>query len=418
MTAQATTTPAEQADTTPSPVDREDTTTPARGATTRVEALDPRTLLVDVNVREDARVDRDFIASVHDLGVLVPIVAVRTATGAARVRFGHRRTRAAVIAGLSTVPVVVVADEATSTAGQVERLVTQWAENEHRTGLTLGEQVGVVGQLAAFGVSAAQIAKRTRLARPRVDAALVVAGSGVAKAAAVEHDLDLVEAAVVAEFASDSEAVDRLVDAAGSGRFDHVAQRLRDDRVRTDRRAAYAAGLEADGISVVSPGVGVLLRDLTDPAGATLTPESHAGCPGHAAQIGRSWGRVDRATGLPATGDEADQDNEDDQDAADDDGDDGEPVDDGTVWAEYPVPEWVCTDHTGCGHIRRVVPATRGQVRLTRAEMTPEQADAARAQRRDVIESNKSWGSAVVVRQSWVRALLTSLVDCTTTARR
>jgi len=70
------------------------------------------------------------------------------------------------VAGLTSVPVVVVADEATTTAGQVERLVTQWAENEHRTGLTLTEQVGVVGQLSAFGVSAAQIAKRTRLTRP------------------------------------------------------------------------------------------------------------------------------------------------------------------------------------------------------------------------------------------------------------
>jgi len=119
-----------------------------------------------VNVRDDIRVDRDFIASVRDLGVLVPIVAVRTAEGGIRGRFGHRRTRAAVVAGLTSVPVVVVADEATTTAGQVERLVTQWAENEHRTGLTLTEQVGVVGQLSAFGVSAAQIAKRTRLTRP------------------------------------------------------------------------------------------------------------------------------------------------------------------------------------------------------------------------------------------------------------
>ena len=383
MTAQATTTPAEQADTT-------------RGVTQRVELLDPRELLVDTNVRDDVRVDRDFIASVHDLGVLVPIVAVRTATGGIRVRFGHRRTRAAVLAGLESVPVVVVADEATTTAGQVERLVTQWAENEHRTGLTLGEQVGVVAQLAAFGVSAAQIAKRTRLTRPRVDAALTVAGSTVARAAAVEHDLDLTEAAIVAEFASDSEAVDRLVDAAGSSRFDHVAQRLREDRVRAERRAAYAAGLEADGVTVVSPGVGVLLRDLTDPAGVTLTPAAHAGCPGYAAQLGRSWGRVDPATGLPAqaattTPASAAADDQDDDDYDDDDDeDDEEPVDDGTVWAEYPVPEWVCTDHAGCGHIRRPVFTSREQTRLTRAEMTPDQADAARAQRRDVIESNKA----------------------------
>jgi ParB family chromosome partitioning protein len=44
---------------------------------TRVE-LDPRSLLVDVNIRTDARLDKDFIASIKDLGVLVPITTVRT----------------------------------------------------------------------------------------------------------------------------------------------------------------------------------------------------------------------------------------------------------------------------------------------------------------------------------------------------
>jgi ParB family transcriptional regulator, chromosome partitioning protein len=56
---------------------------------TRVE-LDPRSLLVDVNIRTDARLDKDFIASIKDLGVLVPITAVRTTAGDVRVRFGHR----------------------------------------------------------------------------------------------------------------------------------------------------------------------------------------------------------------------------------------------------------------------------------------------------------------------------------------
>ena len=122
---------------------------------------------------------------------------------------------------------------------------------------------------------------------------------------------------------------------------------------------------------------------------------------------------------LPAP-DAADDESGDDDDEIDDDQDedDEEPVDDGTVWGEYPVPEWVCTDPVTHGHHRRVVSTSRGQARLTRAEMTPDQADAARAQRRDVIESNKAWGSAVVMRRVWVQALLTSLVDCTTTARR
>jgi len=53
------TTPATAPTTTPSPINR-------------VE-LDPRSQLVDVNIRTDARLDKDFIASIKDLGVLVPI---------------------------------------------------------------------------------------------------------------------------------------------------------------------------------------------------------------------------------------------------------------------------------------------------------------------------------------------------------
>jgi ParB family chromosome partitioning protein len=424
VTTRATTTinPADEAVATTGPA--AEPTTTGGGMTNRVEALDPRILLVDVNVRDDVRVDRDFIASVHDLGVLVPIVAVRTADGGVRVRFGHRRTRAGVLAGLATVPVVIVADEAATTAGQVERIVTQYAENEHRTGLSLTEQVGVVGQLAAFGVSAAQIAKRTKLTRVRVDAALTVSGSTVARAAVADHDLDLTEAAVVAEFASDPAAVDLLVAAAGSGRFDHVAQRLRDDRTRTARREAFTAALTADGITVVSPGVGVALRDLTTPAGAAVTVDVHVGCAGHAARVDRAWGRVGRVTGLPPTGttpdtsaDDEDEDEEvdldtegpEDDDPEDDDPDDdeGEPVDDGTVWAEYPSAVWVCVDPAAHGHLRRPAPATRGEARVKLADMTPAAAEAARATRRDVIDSNKNWGSAATVRRSWVRTLLT-----------
>jgi ParB family chromosome partitioning protein len=168
-----------------------------------VRSVDPASLLIDANVRLDARVDADFVASVRDLGVLVPIVAVRTLDGDLRVRFGHRRTIAATEAGCSVVPVVMVADERTDDAGQVERLVTQWAENEHRAGLTTAERVGVIARLSAFGVSAAEIAKRTRAPRSQVEAALAVAGSELAAAAAAVRYgdfLDLVQAAVVAEF--------------------------------------------------------------------------------------------------------------------------------------------------------------------------------------------------------------------------
>ncbi len=71
---------------------------------------------------------------------------VRHAEKQLRVRFGHRRTLAAVAAGAAgaaSVPVVVAADEATTDAASVERLVGQYAENEHRTGLSNAERIGV-----------------------------------------------------------------------------------------------------------------------------------------------------------------------------------------------------------------------------------------------------------------------------------
>jgi ParB family chromosome partitioning protein len=166
----------------------------------QMEQVDPATLLVDVNVRAETVADKDFVASVKDLGVLQPIRAVRTADGGLRVETGHRRTLAAIEAGLATVPVLVVADERTDDAGTVERIVRQYAENEHRTGLTAVDRLGVVEQLSLLNVSAAQIAKRTRMKRPEVDQALAVTRSDLAKAASVRYDLTLDQAAAVAEF--------------------------------------------------------------------------------------------------------------------------------------------------------------------------------------------------------------------------
>ncbi len=54
--------------------------------TLTVEHVDPASLLIDINVRTDTSLDKDFLASIRDLGVLVPIVAVRTEHGSLRVR--------------------------------------------------------------------------------------------------------------------------------------------------------------------------------------------------------------------------------------------------------------------------------------------------------------------------------------------
>jgi len=380
--------------------------------TQHVEQIDPRDLLVDANVRRDNRLDPEFVASVRDLGVLVPIVAVRTGDGEVRVRLGHRRTLAAIEAGQATVPVVVVGTDTEDQRAAVERIVSQHAENHHRAGLTLTEEVGVIAGLADLGVSAAQIAKRTKIKRDRVDAALTVARSPLAQDAAETYGhLDLTQAAVLAEFTDDAEAVKALVTAAQRpGMFEHAAQTARDERNRTQRRKDLAASLAAEGVRVVDdvPRTNWVDRLVNDDH-VDLTPEGHAGCPGHAATVATVWGWVDPATGEPSeAGVEVydDEDQEDDQigddlDALDDE-DDFQPA---TAWGSHPAAVWVCTDPAAYGYHGRY--ESRETLRPKLAEMTEAGAKAARAQRRDVIASNKAWASAEPVRREYLRALLT-----------
>lgn len=399
---------------------------------TQAPRLDPRTLLVDVNVRHAATADADLIASIRDVGVLQPIVAVRTADGQVRVRYGHRRTLAAIEAELSTVPVLIVADEATDDAGQVERLVTQWAENEHRTGLTQAEQVDVIGQLSAFGISAAQIAKRTKTSRTKVDAALVVMGSDLAREATARYDfLDLTQAAVVAEFEDDPEAVTALVAAAQVGRFEHAAQRARDDRSERARIAAKADELRAAGVTVVDrPGWEDSTRRVTslvDQEGKSLDTQAHTECPGHAVFVDETRRWVDAAQ-VPA---DAVRDGEDDYgDEEDYDEDEGAPEDNANADDDQPEPParvWiieligvpVCVEWASHGHLDRSasyrsLEAAKLGAALTGSTMTTEEAAAAveaerervRAERRDVIASNKAWKSATVVRREWLTRFL------------
>src|SRR5438045_3880569 len=110
-----------------------------------VEHVDPASLLVDHNVRSDVALDKEFLASIRDLGVLVPIVAVRTPEGALRVRYGKRRALASVEIGHTGVPVVIVGDE---DADEIARIVSQWHENEHRAGLGTSDKLAAVEQLS------------------------------------------------------------------------------------------------------------------------------------------------------------------------------------------------------------------------------------------------------------------------------
>jgi ParB family chromosome partitioning protein len=372
------------------------------GTTFEMQTVDPTTLLVDVNVRSDLNLTPEFIASVKDHGVLVPIVAVKTTDGL-RVRMGHRRTVAAVEAGRTSVPVVVTDDEVEGDAGEIERLLTQHAENHHRAGLTVADDANVAKQLSLLGMSVASIAKRTGTKKAHVETALSVAASELASKATERYDLTLDQAAVVAEFEDDTEVVTALVASIASGRFDHVAQRARNDRAEAEAKAPAIAALAEVNVPVVARPHwqsdaksldGLVTKDRED-----ITVESHAKCPGHAAYLRQEQVYVDAdGTPLPTNqwGDVQFDDDVDEEEA-------DKRLDAATVLDQW-VPEYVCTDWKANGHSDRHERET-GKVKPE--DKTDAEREADKKARALVIENNKAWKAAREVRGAWLKTFLT-----------
>ncbi len=162
-----------------------------------------------------------------------------------------------------------------------DRIVHQMAENDHRSGMSNADRISGVKQLAAFGLTAAQIKRRTARPRAEVDAALVVAGSELAEKAAQRWDyLTLDQAAILAEFEDDAEAVKALMLAAKEGHgFDHAAQRLRDER-------EDAAAITAMTEKMAGKGVPSSTAARSDPEST-----ARAGRGGHRHAPSNAWAR-------------------------------------------------------------------------------------------------------------------------------
>lgn len=114
--------------------------------------IDPASAVVGLNVRTDANLTADFVASIRELGVLEPVVGHYDEEGRFVVLRGQRRTLAAVEAKRASIPAVVV-----ERPEDADRIVHQMAENDHRSGMSTADRISGVKQLAAFGLTAAQI---------------------------------------------------------------------------------------------------------------------------------------------------------------------------------------------------------------------------------------------------------------------
>ena len=232
-----------------------------------LEHVDPHALNIEANVRTEASLTKQFIASIKENGVLVPITAVRDADGKLWVRAGQRRTLAAREAGLATVPVYITdADADTAT-----RLAQQITENDQRMALGQVDRVKGIQAMLDTGLSMTKVAKRLAVSAERVKQSKAVAGSPVAMEA-LHGNVSLAEAAGIAEFEDDPDAVRRLRQAAGKGWFDTELERQRMARAEAEELARVSSAYTDLGYTVLDhyPGydfANVPLRNLRNADG-------------------------------------------------------------------------------------------------------------------------------------------------------
>lgn len=323
-------------------------------ATPTLEMLDPATLTVDINVRKDAALTSDFIASIKEHGVMEPVIAHRQDDGTVHVLMGQRRTRAAVEAGRPLIPVMII-----ESPEEAERIVTQVVENIQRAELTEADEADAYHQLSLIGVSAAAIAKKTGRTKTTVESALKAKSTDTG-AAALGKGYTIEEALVLAEFESDEDATAELesVIMDEPDMLLHVTQQLRDKRDRAAALAAFTADLEKDGITIVeAPG-------YNDESG-TLRVSS-----------------LNRADGEPAT--------EEDGNAV--------YINQNYHGEHTTVPVIVGWKELGFTPRNTYYSSSSAN----KGPMTEEQ----KAERKTLIENNKLMQSATVVRREWVKNLL------------
>jgi ParB family chromosome partitioning protein len=344
------------------------------------QLVDPSELIIGPNVRTEANLAKGFKNFAQDIGqrgVKAPIRAHRNAEGELVVIEGQMRVLAALDKGRKKVRVLVEPEIAgDETEQEIERIIGQLNDNHHRTANTQADEVRATQQLLELGISAAALERRRSIPRRHAQNLVAVARSTAGSRSVTDGIADLAQAAVFVEFDGDQAAIAALADCLRKDpqRFDHLAQRLRDDREETRLRAEAAARLAEQGVSVIDEpdtygGPIRPLRELraslkTQP-GTRLTPAKHAKCPGHAAYLDYSSRR---------------------------------PVD------KRVEVVYVCTDYRAHEHPlvwqSSSTPTSVAGSGQRGGKMTDEQ----KAARRTVIANGKAWDSATTVRREWLMA--------------
>ncbi|WP_345750090.1 ParB/RepB/Spo0J family partition protein [Microbacterium rhizophilus] len=270
---------------------------PATSPTLAVDQIvhvDPTTLLIGPNVRKttDPEAYKALVGSIAELGVLEAVTAFVTEDGQLEIVTGQTRTNAAVEAGATSIPVRIIAKPESTTLAQL-------VENTARAPMTRADQVAAAKQLAFdFKLPAAQIAKRTTLARKDIDHALKVADAPVALAGLDKDGLSLELLAAVADSGLTEEEAKPVFEARWNPEME-LQRAVRNKEIRvavqseTDKHRA--AGVQVTKVAPTddygTPNKdtkAAWVRDLIDAkTEKQVSAKEHENCPGHAVWIGQ-----------------------------------------------------------------------------------------------------------------------------------
>ena len=382
-----------------------------------VEYHDPQTLTLEDNVRDAVHLSKEFLASLREHGVIVPLTAVRDTEGRTVVREGQCRALGAREVGLAKVPVFVLADTTSQDADArtVERIVHQMVANDQRAALTESQRARAIQTMLNTGATPAKVAKKLSIDTHAVKAAGVAARSALALEALDTEQMTFLEAAALVEFEQDENAVRQLIRAAGTKSFEHTVEQLRAARETEHRRQAAAAQWTAQGYTVLDdyPRWGDLtclgIRYLRTAEGASAT-ETDVKDPAHwALYLTEDYAYFDRETGEPVDDDSVDDDTREDGTLEPEEGlRHYNTVEERSVFA----PEWYCLDHHSAGLTPTPSMRTRSGVPSTGAatdddpEAEARQQEAERRERRKLLALNRLGDAAAVVRRDYLTKLL------------
>jgi ParB/RepB/Spo0J family partition protein len=120
------------------------------------DELQPRTELEGTDTASEFRTLEGLAQSIRERGILQPLRIMKLNSGGYRIQSGHRRHAAAQMAGLQTVPCVIIQDDGDS----VGQYIDQITENTQRKSMTSNEMSLAIQKLLHEGLSQADVSRK------------------------------------------------------------------------------------------------------------------------------------------------------------------------------------------------------------------------------------------------------------------